>query len=157
MTPCYEKRSELIIGPEQVMLGLVINTNRMKVGIAIGYIQIVCSLIHSTWDNACQCFTVQEAQELTGKLGCLAEGANWVFHLLTHLYASIAYALSENKHFLADLSAKFKSIIKSLQTGCFSCPAKDQVCHILFAIKQSAKTIHPTRLQYLFIVEYSIY
>jgi hypothetical protein len=28
---------------------------------------------------------VKEAQELTGKLGHLAEGANWVFPLLTHL------------------------------------------------------------------------
>jgi hypothetical protein len=79
------------------MLGLVIDTNRMMVGIPVDYIQGVCSFIYSTWHVACQCFTVQEAQELTGKLDRLAEGANWVFHLLTHLYASIAYALSENK------------------------------------------------------------
>jgi hypothetical protein len=71
-----------------------------------------------------------------------------VFHLITDLYASIAYALSENKRFLADSSAKFKTIIKSLQTGYFSCPVKDQVHHILFAIKQPAKLIHHARLQY---------
>ncbi len=71
-----------------------------------------------------------------------------MFHLLTYLYTSIAYALSENKHFLENLSAKFKSIIKLLQKGCFSCPVKDQVCHTLFAIKGSDKMIHHARLQY---------
>ncbi len=113
---------KLIIGPKQVMLGLVIDTNRMTVGIPVDYIQGVPSLINSTWHVARQRFTVQEAQELMRKLGCLAEGTNWVFHLLTHLYASIAYALSENKRFLADSSAKFKLIIKLLQTRYFSCP-----------------------------------
>jgi hypothetical protein len=82
--------SELFVGPKQVMLGLVIGTNKMTVGIPVDYIKGVCSLIDSTWHVACQCFTVQEAQELMGKLGHLAEGVNWVFHLLTHLFASIA-------------------------------------------------------------------
>jgi hypothetical protein len=99
-----DKWGELIICPKQVLLDIVIDTNRLTI---VAYIQGVYSLINSTWHVACQCFTVQEAQELTEKLGHLAEGANWVFHLLTHPYASIAYALSENKHFLADLSAKF--------------------------------------------------
>jgi hypothetical protein len=143
-----DKWSELIIGPKKIMLGLVINTNRVTVGIPVNYIQGVCSLIDSTLHVACHCFTVQEAQELTRKLGRLAEGVNWVFHLLTHLYTSIANALSENKRFLADLSAKFKLIIKLQQTECFSCSMKDQVRHILFAMKQSAEMIHRTRLQY---------
>ncbi len=126
------------------MLGLIINTNGMTVGISVNYIQGVCSLIDLTWHIACQGFTVQEAQELKGKLGCIAGGANWVFHLLTHLYSSID-ALSENKRFLVDSSSEFKLIIKLLQTGCFSCPMKNQVHHISFAIKP--KLIHHERLQ----------
>ncbi len=74
------------------MLGLIINTNRMIVSVPDGHIQGVHLLIDSTWHTHCQQFTVKEAQELTEKLGHLAEGENWVFHLLTHLYASIAYA-----------------------------------------------------------------
>jgi hypothetical protein len=80
---------------------------------------------------------VKEAQELTGKLGHLAEGPNWVFYLLTHLYASIAYALSENKRFLEYFSPEFQTLIKSLWLGYFFCNVKDQICHISFAIKQS--------------------
>ncbi len=64
---------------------------------------------------------MKEAQELTGKLGHLAKGANWVFHLLTHLYASIAYALSEIKSFLEDSSPEFQTLIKSLRLGYLQC------------------------------------
>ncbi len=89
------------------MLGLVIDTNRMTVIVPDDYIQSICLLIDSTWHTHRQQFTVKEAQELTGKLGHLAKGTNWIFHLLTHLYASIACALSENKRFLEDSSPEF--------------------------------------------------
>ncbi len=91
---------------------------------------------------------MKEAQELTGKLGHLAKGANWVFHLLTHLYASIAYALSENKKILADSSPEFHTLIKSLWSGYFFCNVKDQIHHISFAIKRSTKLVHQSRCQY---------
>jgi hypothetical protein len=97
-----DKWEKLHLAPIQTMLGLLINTNRMIMSIPDNYIQCVCLLIQFTWHTHCQQFTVKETQELTGKLGHLAEGANWVFHLLTHLYASIAYALLENNKFLAD-------------------------------------------------------
>jgi hypothetical protein len=76
------------------------------------------------------------------------KGANWVFHLLTHLYASIAYALSENKRFLEDSSPEFQTLIKSLRSGYFFCNTKDQICHISYAIKCSAKLVHQSRCQY---------
>jgi hypothetical protein len=114
-----DKWEKLHIAPIQTMLGLVINTNRMTLSVPNDYIQSVCLLIDSTWHTHCQRFMVKEAQELTGKLGHLAEGANWVFHLLTHLYASIAYALSGNKRFLADSSPEFQTLIKSLRSGYF--------------------------------------
>ncbi len=102
----------------------------MTASVPDDYIQSICLLIDSTWHTHCKRFTVKEAQELTGKLGHLAEGANWVFHLLTHLYASIAYALSENKRFLEDSSPEFQNLIKSLRLGYFFCNVKDQIRHI---------------------------
>ncbi len=89
---------------------------------------------------------MKETQELTGKLGHL--GANWVFHLLTHLYASIAYALAENKRFLADSLPEFQTLMKSLWSGYFFCNVKEQIRHILFAIKRSVKLVHQSRCQY---------
>jgi hypothetical protein len=130
------------------MLGLIIDTNRMILSVPDDYIQGVCLLIDSTWHAHCQQFTVEEAQELTGKIGHLAKGANCVFHLLTHLYTSIAYALSENKRFLTDSSPEFQTLIKSQRSGYFFCNVKDQICPISFTIKRSAKLVHQSRCQY---------
>jgi hypothetical protein len=142
-----DKWEKLQVAPIQTMLGLVIDTNRMTVSVPDDCIQSVRLLIDSTWHAHCQQFTVKEAQELTGKLGHLAKVANWVFHLLTHLYASIANALSKNKRFLEDSSPEF-TIMKSLRSGYFFCNVKDQIRHISSAIKRSAKLVHQSRCQY---------
>ncbi len=71
-----------------------------------------------------------------------------MFHLLTHLYASIAYALSENKHLLSDMSPDFRNICLSLKTGSFPCSVKDQVKHINFAMKRAAHLVHHAKFQY---------
>jgi hypothetical protein len=92
-----DKWLELIVAPKQRMLGLIIVTNTLTVGIPPDYIKEVVDLINTTWHLHRCCFTIGEAQRLTGKLGHLMEEAQCVFHVLTHIYASIAYALAENK------------------------------------------------------------
>ena len=99
-----DKWSELIVGPRQMVLGLIIDTDKMTVSIPAKYCREVLQLLNTTWHSSWQRFKVSEAQKLTGKLACLAEGANWVFHLLSHLYSSIAYALSNNKALLLESS-----------------------------------------------------
>ncbi len=140
-----DKWEKLYAAPIQTMLGLLNKTNRMILSVPDDYIQGVCLLINSTWHTHHQRFTVKEAQALTGKLGHLAKGANWVFYLLTHLYASIAYAAFENKRFLEDSSPEFQTLIKSLGSGYFFCNVKDQIRHISFAMKRSAKLVHRLR------------
>jgi hypothetical protein len=125
-----DKWWELIVASRQRMLGVIVDTNTMKVGIPPDYVAEVLDLINTTWHPHRRRFTVGEAQRLTGKLGHLAEGANWVFHLLTHLYASIAYALSENKRLFSDTSPEFRKFCLSLKTVSFPCLVKDQVNHI---------------------------
>jgi hypothetical protein len=70
------KWEKLHVAPIQTMLGLVIDTNRMTVSVPDDYIQSARLLIDSTWHTHRKCFMVKEAQELTGKLGHLAKGAN---------------------------------------------------------------------------------
>jgi hypothetical protein len=101
-----DKWLDLVVAPKQRMIGLVIDTNKLTVGIPPDYLAEVLDLLNTTWHSHRRCFAVGDAQKLTGKLGHLAEGANWVFHLLMHLYASIAYALSENS---ACLSTRLRS------------------------------------------------
>jgi hypothetical protein len=68
--------------------------------------------------------------------------------MLTHLYASIAYALAENKQLLIDSSPKFRSICLSLKTGNFPCLTKDQVKHINHAIKRVARQVHHAKFEF---------
>jgi hypothetical protein len=91
---------------------------------------------------------VLEAQKLTGKLARLAKGANWAFHLLSHLYSSIAYALSENKRLLTKSSAEFQNIVLAIQTNAFVTPCKDLARHTSFAMKHAATLTHHASYQY---------
>jgi hypothetical protein len=75
-----DKWLELVVAPKQRMLGLIIDTNNLTVGIPPDYIAEVLNLINTIWLSHHSRFTVREAQKLTGKLGHLAEGAHWVFH-----------------------------------------------------------------------------
>ena len=143
-----DKWNELVIGPRQTGLGLIIDTNRLTVTIPIKYLIEVCDLLDSTWHPNCHCFKVSEAQKLTGKLARLAEGANWVFHLLSHLYSSIAYTLTENKRLLMESSEEFRDIILSIQTGAFFTSCKDLARHASFAMKQTARLTHHASYQY---------
>jgi hypothetical protein len=143
-----DKWLDLVVAPKQRMLGLVIDTNKLTVGIPPDYLVEVFDLLNTKWYSHRRHFTVGDTQKLTGKLGHLAEGANWVFHLLMHLYASIAYALSENKHLLVDASPEFRNICLSLKTGNFPCLAKDQVKHINFVMKKAAHLVHHAKFQY---------
>jgi hypothetical protein len=130
------------------MLGLIIDTNRLTVAIPPKYLQEVLKLLNSTCHpNRC-CFKVSEAQKLTGKLAHLAKGANWVFHLLSHLYLSIAYALSKNKRFLTKSSAKFRDLIPAIRTNAFVTPCKDLARHTSFAMKRAEKLTHHASYQY---------
>jgi hypothetical protein len=113
---------ELVIGPKQTMLGLIINTNRLTVAIPAKSLQEVLNLLNSTWHPNQGPFKVSEAQKLTGKLAPLVKAANWVFHLLSYLYLSIAYALSKSKRLLTESSAEFCDIVLSIRTSAFVTP-----------------------------------
>jgi hypothetical protein len=141
-----DKWLELVIGPKQTMLGLIINTNRLTVTIPPKYLQEVLKLLNSTWHPNQHCSKVSEAQKLTGKLARLAKGANWVF--LSHLYSSIAYALSKFKRLLTESSAEFQDIILAIQTNAFVTPCKDLACHTSFTMKRAAKLTHHASYQY---------
>jgi hypothetical protein len=143
-----DKWLELMISPKQTMVGLIINTNRLTVAIPSKYPQEVLDLLNSTWHPNQHCFKVSEAQMLTEKLARLVKGANWVFCLFSHLYLSIAYALSENKRLLTESSAEFRDIVLAIQTNAFVTPYKDLARHTSFTMKRAAKLTHHASYQY---------
>ncbi len=92
--------------------------------------------------------TVSEAQKLTGKLGHLAQGATCIFHLLSHLYASIAHALSKNKRLLLESLREFQDIVLSLKKRTYLGTQKDEARHISFRMKQVPTLGHCAKYKY---------
>jgi hypothetical protein len=146
--PAMDKWNKLVIGSRLISLGLIIDTNQLTVAIPIKYLTEVQALLDSAWHPNRRRFTVSKAQKLTGKLARLAERANWVFHLLSHLYSSIAYALAENTRLLMDSSQEFRDIILSIQTGAFFTSCKDLARHTSFAMQRVARLTHHSSYQY---------
>jgi hypothetical protein len=144
-----DKWAEVVAGPVQTSLGLILDTNRLTVAIPSSYVNDVRAIIDATWHKKRRTFVVSEAQTLTGNLGHLAEGAPWVHHLMTHLYASIAYALAENKRLLTESSQEFRDIVKSIRKGSFLCSATDQNRHISFALKKAARMVHHSKHKFV--------
>jgi hypothetical protein len=91
---------------------------------------------------------VSEAQQLTGKLGHLAQGATWIFHLLSHQYASIAYALFKNKRLLLESLREVQDIVNSLRNGTYLGANTNETRHISFAMKRAANLIHYAKYRY---------
>jgi hypothetical protein len=75
------------------MLGLVINAYKLTVGIPVTYMCKVLLLLKNTWHPGRK------------------------KHLLSHLYTSIAHALSKNKRLLLESSKEFQNIVWSLEKG----------------------------------------
>jgi hypothetical protein len=70
-----DKWLELVIGPKQTMLGLIIDTNRLTVAIPAKYLQEVLGLLNSTWHPNQRCFKLSEAQKLARKTSTSCRGS----------------------------------------------------------------------------------
>ena len=62
-----EKWFELIVGPRQIVLGLLVDTDKMTVSLTDKYIQQVRKLL-DLWDPNQRTFKVGDMQKLVGKL-----------------------------------------------------------------------------------------
>jgi hypothetical protein len=71
-----EKWHELIVGPKQIIPGLVVDMSKMTVGFTDEYLDQVWLLL-SQWDRNWRFFKVHDMQKLVGKLAQLGEGAGY--------------------------------------------------------------------------------
>ena len=142
-----EKWHELIVGPRQIVLGLVVDTNTMTVGIMDEYIDKVQVLL-SDWDPSKRFFKVNDMQKLVGKLARLGEGAPWIFKLMSHLYTSLAFALKSNTELLEKSSSGFRDLVKQITKKTFSGKISDHQRHINFTMKKAAKMVNRNHATY---------
>ncbi len=113
-----EKWSKFIVRPVQKVLGLVINTNILTVGITDEYIEQIWDLL-GKWDPNKRFFQVYDVQKLVRKLARLGEGAPWIFKLMSHLYTSVAFALKCNTKLLEKSSSGFRDLVRQITINNF--------------------------------------
>ena len=134
-----------------VLLGLVFDTRAMTVGITPEYRQEVIELIELHWvgDKAIY-FTVPEIERLIGKLGRIGQAFRPIYHLMPHLYSSVAYALRDNKSFLVSTSKAFREMIKKSKRGNLAAGelTEQDVKEINFAVGQTARRQHKCDKKY---------
>ena len=114
-----EKWFELIVGPRQIVLGLLVDTNKMTVSLTDEYIQQVRNLL-DLWDPDQRTFKVGDMQKPVGKLARLGEAAPWIYKLMSHLYTSLAFALKSYAKLLEKSSSGFRKFINQIATKNFS-------------------------------------
>ena len=95
-----DKWLNLVVGESQIALGLTLNSRKLTVGIPRKYLNETLDLILKKWFKGSPSrkgrkrFTAIEASKMVGKLARLAEGAPWVYFLVSQFYTSIAHALA---------------------------------------------------------------
>ena len=128
-----------------VLLGLVINTRTMTVGVTDAYRKEVTDLLVNTWHDGRQAFYVSELEKLVGKLGRLGQAYRPIYHLMPHLYASVAYALRQNHEYLTTHSRQFRKMLKRIK---MEATIEQDEREINFAVKTVAKKTHAVRELY---------
>ncbi len=143
-----EKWYKLIVGSRQIILGLVVDTNKMTIGITDEYIKRAQELL-KLWDQNQRFFKVNDMQKLVGKLDWLGEGTPWVFELMSHHYTSLAFALKCNTELLEQSSCGFRDFVKQITTKTFWGKQSDHQRHINFSMKKAAKMVSKHKHNYL--------
>lgn len=144
-----DKWQDMVVGTSNVALGLVFNSRRLSLGITPKYRAAALDLLDKTWHPGRRRFTVNEAQKLLGKLARLAKGAPWVFHMLSHMYTSVAYAISKNKEQLEATSKEFQKLTESIKTGNFNAKSfENQERCLRFALKKLSHMVHHCDIEY---------
>jgi hypothetical protein len=128
-----------------VLLGLQFNTRDMTVGITDEYRAEVLYLLEHTWHPGRDAFTVGEMEKLVGKLGRIGQAYRPIFHLMPHMYGSVAYALRQNDFYLASHSRRFREMLKQLK---MEATTEEDEREINFARRNVAKMTHGAREKY---------
>ena len=82
-----------------------------------------------------------------GKIGPSQQRSQLGFHLMSPIYASVGFALQENKKFLDCLSHRFQALAHKIQMRDFK-NSDNPANELHFALKEAARMVHKTPLHY---------
>jgi hypothetical protein len=110
-----DKWDGMTVAHRFIFIGLDWNTRRLTLGITDEYRDELIALIDAPWHKRRNTFDTAELQELIGKVARIGEACRWIFYLLPHLYASVDYALKQNKKFYTSCSSSFRKLLESIK------------------------------------------
>ena len=134
-----------------VAIGLVFDSRLMSVGVTREYLDALLALLQEKWGPDQNTFRLNDLVTLAGKIGRTAEGAPWVYHLMPHIYASIAYVLRQNTYFLMNENAAFRHLIQRITRLGLCTKAEQDAEHINFFVKKAAKRKFKSTLNFPFV------
>ena len=140
-----DKWTTLSLGTSQVLLGLKFDSRAMTVGITPKFRADTLSLLKSSWHQARQSFSIHEMEVTVGKLGRIGQSFRPLYHLMPHLYASVAYALRQNKSYLSNTSKEFRELVRRAK---ISPSTDDDKRDVSFALQKSAQLLHKVDERY---------
>ena len=132
----------MIVGPQQVMLGLTVDATALTVGITPEYKAEVRAIIEDNWGPDKRHFKVRKMHQLVGKCARLGEGAIWIWKLMSHMYTSLAFALQKNTNFLNETSEDFRELVRQIRMKDFHGTPGSMAKQLNFAMKLAAKKVH---------------
>ena len=87
----------LVTSQSLILLDLVFNTQKMTVGMTKEYRWEVQHLMDTMWHPDREAFTANEMELLVGKLRHIGQAHRPIYHLMPHMYASVAlYCITMN-------------------------------------------------------------
>lgn len=140
-----DKWTTLCLGTSQILLGLIFDSRAMTVGTTHEFRAETLSILQTSWHHARQSFTIHELEIIVGKLGRIGQSFRPLYHLMPHLYASIAYALRQNTSYLANTSREFRELVRRAK---LKPSTDDDKREVAFAIQQSAQLLHKVDVRY---------
>ena len=138
----WDKLEEMTINYSNIILGVVVDTRRMRVGPKREFLQKVIKLLKGPWNEHRQSFTLKEAETLAGQLNHIANTALWLKHLMSHIYTSIAAALKTNKAYLIGTNKHFRDQLKLAKATAYT---RKEHMEQTFAQAETSRKIHNNR------------
>ena len=130
----------MVVGHHAILLGLVFDSRALTVDITDDYRAEVLKLLDDEWTRHLEQFTLHKLVRLAEKCARLGQGAIWVFHLLTHMYSSMSYAIKKNGEHLCANNASFRQMMKKMKSlHALTVQTKLDVDHLNFYVKKTAQ------------------
>ena len=107
----FDKMVEMMISYLNKILGVLIDTRRLDVGVPPDYIKKTLALLRPFHQHR-KSFTVKEMERITGMLVFIACTAPWLKFLMPHVYTSVAVAIGDNTSHLRKTNKQFRQMLK---------------------------------------------